>query len=79
MTHYPKLTDDEAEKLAAHQNGILAASTAFVVCACKKAFHAKDMYQCFYCDVWHCEKCAEEHFGMTKEEWTEKRKENDST
>ena len=26
-------------------------------------------YKCLYCETYYCTKCAEEHFGMTRNAW----------
>lgn len=75
MSHYPKLTDEEAEKLAALQKQTSLQGT--VRCACKQSFLINEVWRCFFCDVWYCNECAEEHFGMTKEQWREQKEDEE--
>lgn len=35
---------------------------ATLVCPCGWERALVKMYRCFYCDVWFCELCANEHF-----------------
>jgi len=34
-----------------------------VTCPCGTRRNVRDMFQCFYCEVWFCQDCAEDHFG----------------
>lgn len=40
----------------------------FVRCYCQKKLQPHHAYRCLYCGEWFCEKCAEKHFGKTKEQ-----------
>lgn len=40
-----------------------------VTCPCGKERAALLMYRCLYCKVYFCDRCAEDHFGKTVEEY----------
>jgi len=40
-----------------------------VECGCGKHLDSFRMFRCLYCGVYHCQPCAEEHFGQTREEF----------
>jgi hypothetical protein len=43
-----------------------------VTCSCRKVtVPSYKLYKCYYCGVFHCDKCAAEHFGQTREEYNE--------
>lgn len=46
---------------------------AVVTCRCGTKRGLTLMYKCFYCEEWVCQWCAPHHFGMTKEEYQEKK------
>jgi len=33
-----------------------------VECPCGRERNVQDMFQCLYCEVWFCKRCAKEHF-----------------
>jgi len=39
------------------------------VCRCGNFLSSISSYKCLYCKEWFCTECAEEHFGVTVEEW----------
>lgn len=39
-----------------------------VTCPCKKRVSIFHAYQCLYCAIWFCKKCAKEHFGPEHDE-----------
>ena len=41
-----------------------------VRCACSEWLKITHFYRCLYCNECFCAKCAETHFGMTREQWT---------
>lgn len=42
----------------------------FVRCpCCLKILELINSYKCLYCGIWFCEKCAEKHFGKTREQY----------
>ena len=38
-------------------------------CVCERFVLWQHMYRCLYCGIWFCKDCAEEHYGMTVEEY----------
>lgn len=38
-------------------------------CGCQKKVPIMHAFRCLYCGEWYCQTCAEDHFGMTREEW----------
>ena len=46
---------------------------AVVTCGCGRQRALTKMYKCFYCETWVCQWCAPHHFGMTKEEYRQKK------
>jgi len=45
---------------------------ATITCRCGWKRGITEMYRCLYCGEWMCELCAEVHFGMTREEYSER-------
>lgn len=35
----------------------------FVTCDCGHRLPVKHAYRCYFCGIWFCAKCAEDHFG----------------
>lgn len=46
-----------------------------VTCPCGTKAPMRFMFRCYYCGVWYCFKCAAVHFGMTREEYYQKKAE----
>lgn len=44
-------------------------------CRCVAVVTVKDGFRCLYCGEWFCFNCAEEHFGLTVEDWIKQRRE----
>lgn len=42
---------------------------ATVTCPCGCARAINRAVRCLYCDIWYCERCAEEHFGETRADY----------
>lgn len=40
-----------------------------VQCPCGLTAPLRFLYRCLYCGAFFCKKCAEEHFGKTREEY----------
>tara|TARA_R110000824_G_scaffold8441_4_gene38376 strand:- start:1174 stop:1413 length:240 start_codon:yes stop_codon:yes gene_type:complete len=40
-----------------------------VRCACGEWKTITHFFKCLYCEECFCKKCAEDHFGLTKQEW----------
>jgi len=40
-----------------------------ITCRCGWKRGIMHMFQCLYCREWFCERCAEDHFGKTREQW----------
>jgi len=40
-----------------------------ITCRCGDEVGLVVAYRCLYCDAWFCEPCAEDHFGMTVDEY----------
>lgn len=38
-------------------------------CECGNLISVQSVFRCLYCAEWYCQRCAEIHFGMTREEW----------
>lgn len=36
-----------------------------ITCPCGWKRGVMNMYQCLYCGIWYCHRCAETHFGKT--------------
>lgn len=49
-------------------------------CMCGGSFHAHQLFRCLYCGEWYCLPCAEKHFGLTRKQYEEeKRNERQTT
>lgn len=46
---------------------------AEVTCVCERTIPVRFAFQCLYCGVWRCMRCAEIHFGKTREEYNAER------
>lgn len=44
-------------------------SPAAVSCRCGRTFALRFMYRCLYCGEYYCLRCAEVHFGMSREQY----------
>ena len=40
----------------------------YVTCGCSRRLPLRFAYRCLYCGEWYCQRCAERHFGKTREE-----------
>jgi len=45
-----------------NQASELNGSELAVTCPCGREGNVQDMFQCLYCEVWFCRKCAQDHF-----------------
>ncbi len=45
-----------------------------VTCGCGHAAPLRFLYRCLYCGLFFCERCAEAHFGKTKEEYAREKR-----
>lgn len=43
-------------------------------CACGQIRSVLLAYRCLYCGMWLCVNCAEVHFGLTIQQWIEKKR-----
>lgn len=50
-------------------------STPKLTCFCGLIIYWLNAFRCLYCGEWYCQKCAEEHFGKTREAWAKDNKE----
>ena len=62
-------------KIIQKQNRTAIKNTFKMPCACcQKSTPIYWLYKCFYCGVWFCHKCAEEHFNIEKVKYDEANK-----
>jgi hypothetical protein len=55
-------------KIIRKQNRIVIKNSFKMTCGCcEKITPVEWLYKCFYCGVWFCHKCAEDHFSSEKE------------
>lgn len=54
------------------------AKTGKVTCRCGITIPLRFAFRCLYCGEYFCTSCAEEHFGMTREEYKARRREADN-
>ncbi len=56
-------------KIIRKQNRIVIKNSFKMTCGCcQKITPVEWLYKCFYCGVWFCHKCAEDHFLSEKKE-----------
>lgn len=68
--------DDYKDKLKHVKNQIKSLSIAplkTISCECGRAYLSDEMFRCLYCGERFCVKCAEFHFGKTREEYDRER------
>lgn len=46
-----------------NQSRELGGTELTVTCPCGARRNVRSAFRCFYCGVWFCSSCAEEHFG----------------
>lgn len=62
-------------KIIQKQNRKVIRNTFKMPCACcQREARIEWLYKCFYCGVWFCHKCAEEHFNIEKVKYDEANK-----
>lgn len=63
---------DQKRKTVAKQL-MQAAREGKVDCSCGKIIPTHLMYRCLYCGEFYCQKCAEDHFGKTRQKYMEEK------
>jgi hypothetical protein len=68
---HKKATSEDGKKalikIIQSQNRMVIRNTFKMPCACcQREARIEWLYKCFYCGVWFCHKCAEEHFNIEK-------------
>lgn len=67
-----KVRCDENDLMRINQHSHVSIHNFWMGCAgCDFTFDISELFKCLYCWMWFCEKCAEEHFGKTREQWRE--------
>lgn len=51
-----------------------ASNHGSIHCCCGQIRALTMAYRCLYCGLWFCRSCSEVHFGMTIQEWRDKKK-----
>lgn len=64
-----KLSPLEVMRISAEQHRQCATDPAKMQCICGRTLPVAFLFKCLYCGIWYCQKCAEIHFGETREEY----------
>lgn len=75
LSFYLDRTDDPEKKEVLRQQYKQASEECVIVCCgCGWRRHLTMAFRCLYCGLYFCVNCAEKHFGMTIQEWIEKKR-----
>jgi hypothetical protein len=71
--HYPRKTEEGISWLRKQLQELIRQPEQRVTCICGHNFPLQIGYRCLYCGEYFCLKCAESHFGKTRELYNKER------
>ena len=74
LSQYLGMTSDPVKKELLQQQYHEASNEGSIHCCCGQIRALTMAYRCLYCGLWFCQSCAELHFGLTLQQWIEKKR-----
>ncbi|ACB76657.1 hypothetical protein [Opitutus terrae] len=74
MVQYIDMASDPVQKDHLRRQWSDAVERRTITCECGQIRALELAYRCLYCGAWFCVPCAESHFGMTLQQWKQKKR-----